>query len=581
MLVVERRLLRVAHPQLDVIPAVEGHEVFSHQRDSTAVAAGRGRGGLDGRDLVQRPAQALLLDPDDGDHPDGERDDRRREERRLDRVREAFACRKRQLVDAGALAACADARRQAVVDDRAHDRDAERRADLAPELRQRGRRADVRARDGVLNREHEHLHHRADADAGDDHVARRLAVRRRDVHPPEQQHPRASGRAGRARRSSGSARCVRRAARSGSTSSTAPSISGVRTTPDEVADVPITPCTKSGTYEIVPNIAIPTSAMQATLPATIGLRRISNGRIGSRARRSTSAKTASRTAATTSAPTTCALAQGYSLPPQTSPSSSAPIPAASTPAPSQSIEWSRQRRAPRHRQGDDDERDAADRQVDEEDPAPARVVDDEAADRRPDDRRRGEDRADQALPAAAVARRDDVADHGEREREQPAGADALHRAEDDELGHRRREAAERRAEQEDDDREEEQVLAAVDVAELPVERHGHRRGEHVRREDPRVLRDPAEVADDARERGRDDRLVERGEEERHHQPRVDREDAPDREVVAGRLSAEAFPQVHPRRLTRLITRRRRWHAPETLGEHRGEDQRTADDLPAR
>ena len=40
VLVVERRLLRVAHPQLDVIPAVEGHEVFSHQRDSTAVAAG-------------------------------------------------------------------------------------------------------------------------------------------------------------------------------------------------------------------------------------------------------------------------------------------------------------------------------------------------------------------------------------------------------------------------------------------------------------------------------------------------------------------------------------------------------------
>ena len=213
------------------------------------------------------------------------------------------------------------------------------------------------------------------------------------------------------------------------------------------------------------------------------------------------------------------------------------MPAASTPAPSQSIECVRQRRAPRHRQRDDDERDAADRQVDEEDPAPARVVDDEAADRRADDRRRGEDRADQALPAAAVARRDDVADHGEREREEPAGADALHRAEDDELRHRRREAAERRAEQEDDDREEEQVLAAVDVAELPVERHGHRRGEHVRGEDPRVLRDPAEVADDARQRGRDDRLVERGEKQRHHQPRVDREDAADREVVAGRLSA--------------------------------------------
>ena len=74
---------------------------------------------------------------------------------------------------------------------------------------------------------------------------------------------------------------------------------------------------------------------------------------------------------------------------------------------------------------------AADREVDEEDPAPARVVDDEAADRRADDRRRREDGADQPLPAAAVARRDDRPDHREREREEAARADPLDRAEDD------------------------------------------------------------------------------------------------------------------------------------------------------
>src|SRR5919197_1093836 len=62
---------------------------------------------------------------------------------------------------------------------------------------------------------------------------------------------------------------------------TAPSISGVSTTPDDVADVPITPWTNSGTYEIVPNIAIPTSAMHATLAVTTRLRSTSNGRIGS------------------------------------------------------------------------------------------------------------------------------------------------------------------------------------------------------------------------------------------------------------------------------------------------------------
>ena len=52
--------------------------------------------------------------------------------------------------------------------------------------------------------------------------------------------------------------------------------------------MPITPCTKSGTYVISPNIVMPTNAMQPTLPATIGLRSTSNGRIGSGARRSTS-----------------------------------------------------------------------------------------------------------------------------------------------------------------------------------------------------------------------------------------------------------------------------------------------------
>ena len=90
-------------------------------------------------------------------------------------------------------------------------------------------------------------------------------------------------------------------------------------------------------------------------------------------------------------------------------------------------------------------------------------------------------------------------------------------------------AAERRAEQEDDDREQEQVLPAVDVAELAVQRHGHRQREHVGGEHPRVLRDAAEVADDPRQRGRDDRLVERGERERHHQAGVDREDPADRQ----------------------------------------------------
>ena len=73
------------------------------------------------------------------------------------------------------------------------------------------------------------------------------------------------------------------------------------TTPDDVADVPITPWTNSGTYEIVPNIAMPMSPMQRMLDATIGFRITSNGRIGSSTRRSQKPNTASRTPDTASA----------------------------------------------------------------------------------------------------------------------------------------------------------------------------------------------------------------------------------------------------------------------------------------
>ena len=154
--------------------------------------------------------------------------------------------------------------------------------------------------------------------------------------------------------------------------------------------MPITPCTKSGTYEIVPNIAIPTSAMQATLPATIGLRRMleRQDRLA-RASLDDARTPRAATAATTSAPTTCAARPGVVAGrPRRARAAATPVPAASTPGAEPVDRVLGARRAARHRQRDHDEREPADRQVDEEDPAPARVVDDEPADRRADDRRR-------------------------------------------------------------------------------------------------------------------------------------------------------------------------------------------------
>src|SRR6476646_4347961 len=118
---------------------------------------------------------------------------------------------------------------------------------------------------------------------------------------------------------------------------TAASMRGVRTTPEDVAEVPITPCTNSGTYEIVPNMANPTRPIDSTLALTVDDDRIkSKGRIGSGTRDSIRANTASSRAEAASTPTTCGDVHAYCSPPQTRPSSSAIDPSASTPAPSQS-----------------------------------------------------------------------------------------------------------------------------------------------------------------------------------------------------------------------------------------------------
>ena len=301
---------------------------------------------------------------------------------------------------------------------------------------------------------------------------------------------------------------------------TAPRMSGVRTTPEDVADVPITPCTNSGTNAIVPNIAIPTSATEATPAATVRWRKRSKGRMGSFTCRSTSVNSASRTAAPTNAPMTCTEPHAYWRPAQTSASRRDGRPGGEQDEAAVVDRVHPLLRPLRHRDRDDEEGEDADRQVDVEDPAPARVVDDEAAESRAGDRRGGERRADQPLVAATVARRDDHADGGEREWEEAARAEPLYGAEDRRAGScsaRGRRAPSRPG------RSRSQTMKRVrrpwTSPSFPYRGHGHGRSEHVRRDDPGVAGQAADVADDPRQRGRDDRLVERGEHQHRHQPR--------------------------------------------------------------
>ena len=118
---------------------------------------------------------------------------------------------------------------------------------------------------------------------------------------------------------------------------------------------------------------------------------------------------------------------------------------------------------------------------------------------------------------AALAGRDDLAERGHRADDQAAGAEALDGAEGDQLRHRVRQAGQRRPDQEDDDREDEELLPAVHVAELAVERRGDRGREHVGGDHPRQVRRAAQVAHDPRQRRADHQLVEHGEQHRQQQ----------------------------------------------------------------
>jgi hypothetical protein len=176
-------------------------------------------------------------------------------------------------------------------------------------------------------------------------------------------------------------------------------------------------------------------------------------------------------------------------------------------------------RAVGHQHGDD-----AERQVDPEDERPVQIVGEEAAGERAEDRRGHEHHRRIALEDRALARRQDVGDHGLRQRQDAAAAKALQRAREDQHPHRRRERAGERAEKEDRERDQHHRAAAVDVGELAEQRRRDRRRQQIRGHHPGEVLDVVEAAPDRRQRRRDDGLLQRREEHRQHQPGDDRPD---------------------------------------------------------
>ena len=162
------------------------------------------------------------------------------------------------------------------------------------------------------------------------------------------------------------------------------------------------------------------------------------------------------------------------------------------------------------------ERHDPDRDVDEEIPPPGRRVGEPSAERGPDDRGEPEHAAEKPLPSPALRGGIQVPHHGERVREDGARPQALDRSKEDELGHVPRNPREHRSHEEEDDRGEDEGLPAVEVGELPVDRHHDGGGEKIRRDYPAQVLETVKLLDDARERGRDDGLIERRQEERQH-----------------------------------------------------------------
>ena len=181
--------------------------------------------------------------------------------------------------------------------------------------------------------------------------------------------------------------------------------------------------------------------------------------------------------------------------------------------------------APRRLVHDRRERDEADRHrqdpygnVHVEDPAPAQVVSEISADSRPNDRRQPEDPAEDALQLRALGGGIEVADGREDAGEEHAAEDPLDAPKCDELGHVLGLPAERGRQDESDHPSEQKRLAAEEIPEFARDGSERRRRDQICRCDPRVVLEAIEVGDDPRERGADDRLIERREEQGEPDP---------------------------------------------------------------
>src|SRR5581483_4965953 len=192
---------------------------------------------------------------------------------------------------------------------------------------------------------------------------------------------------------------------------------------------------------------------------------------------------------------------------------------------------------------DEGERDERDRDVDEEDHAPGRDVDEPAADGRADHER--DAAPGRPLPDRRAARRarERRREHRERRGSEERARDSLQAAEDDERGRVRRRRAEDRDGAEARDADREHAELDEDLAERAADEDQGAEREEVRVDDPLLRREPAaEVVLDVRQRDVDHRTVD----ERHRRAQDARDERPAREV-RHLHDPKVLPWRYPRR----------------------------------
>src|SRR4029077_19155314 len=149
-----------------------------------------------------------------------------------------------------------------------------------------------------------------------------------------------------------------------------------------------------------------------------------------------------------------------------------------------------------HSKNDKHRCDRRDRQVDEKDPAPTPVLNDNDAGQGTKDRSDAPNAADDSLHLGALLGCEKNADDDKRQRIDGAAAETLNGAEQNHHFHTWRRAAEVRAEDKDADPDQHQTAAADEIREFSEERSGKRGGQHVNRENPTVKLQAAQPGDD-------------------------------------------------------------------------------------